>query len=94
MIKNFVSGRIGRLQFAILLLLPIPLFIAHPFFNQGDSIFFYYWFPYAMFLANKRLHDFGISMLSKQATQYANFKILFFKTGDNQVNVYGKPPRF
>jgi len=94
MIKNFVNARIGRLQFAILLLTPLPIFIAHPYFNQGDRIFFYYWFPYAMFLMNKRLHDFGISMFSNSAASFANFRILFFKLGESQDNIYGKPPRF
>lgn len=94
MIYQLINGRIGRIQFAILLFLPIPFFIAHPFFNQGDSIFFYYWFPYAMFLANKRIHDFGVSMFSKSSVQFANIKYMLFKKGNPTVNKYGKPPKF
>lgn len=94
MIKNFVNARIGRLQFAILLLTPLPIFIAHPYFNQGDRIFFYYWFPYAMFLLNKRLHDFGISMRSPVAKKYASLKILFFQKGEPGENIYGEIPKF
>tara|TARA_B100000965_G_C19446390_1_gene693223 strand:- start:540 stop:824 length:285 start_codon:yes stop_codon:yes gene_type:complete len=93
-LKRIIDGRIGRLQFALLALVPIPIFIEHPFFNQGDFLFFFAWFPYVFLLGVKRFHDFGVSMMSQEAVKYANFKSLFFLKGDPYENKYGKPPKF
>lgn len=90
MFKKIINGRTSRLQFNLLLFIPMFLLLIYLSEDELYLLYFFVWLAYAFLLGVRRLHDFGIAM--KDSTS-VKMRTLLFEKGDSYENKYGKPPR-
>jgi len=90
MFKKIINGRTSRLQFYLLLFIPMFLLLIYLSDDELYLLYFFVWLAYAFLLTVRRLHDFGIAMKDSMGVK---MRTLLFEKGDSYENKYGKPPR-